>query len=152
MGKALSPAQVQTAVRILRAAFPETEGIYVFGSAASGELDVTGGHSDIDIALLLPHGEAKAAGSLALSEARFQLEEALGRTIDLVNVRTVSIVLQKEIIGNGICVFAKGPGSDPAVRNARAFPVWKTERGAPGDTRRILRQRQGVPGMNDVID
>jgi uncharacterized protein len=109
MGKALSPAQVQTAVRILRAAFPETEGIYIFGSAASGELDATGGHSDIDIAMLLPHEQAKAAGSLALSEVRFQLEEALGRTIDLVNVRTVSIVLQKEIIGNGTCVFAKDP-------------------------------------------
>jgi len=109
MGKALSTAQVQTAVRVLRAAFPETEGIYIFGSAASGELDATGGHSDIDIAMLLPHEQAKAAGSLALSEVRFQLEEALGRTIDLVNVRTVSIVLQKEIIGNGTCVFAKDP-------------------------------------------
>lgn len=106
MDKSLSAAHIETAVRILRAAFPETEGIYVFGSAASGELDVTGGHSDIDIAMLLPHEQAKAAGSLALSEVRFQLEEVLGRTIDLVNARTAPVVLQKEIIARGTCVFA----------------------------------------------
>jgi predicted nucleotidyltransferase len=64
------------------------------------------GHSDIDLAVLLPHAEAKQAGSLSLSEARFQLEEALGRQIDLVNARVSPIVLQKEIIGGGTCLFA----------------------------------------------
>jgi predicted nucleotidyltransferase len=72
---------------------------------SSGALD-TAGHSDIDLAVLLPHAEAKQAGSLSLSEARFQLEEALGRQIDLVNARVSPIVLQKEIIGGGTCLFA----------------------------------------------
>jgi predicted nucleotidyltransferase len=106
MGGSLSAAQIQTSVRLLCAAFPMAEAIYVFGSAASGQLDTTGTHSDVDISVLLPHQEAKAAGSLALSEARFRLEEALGRTVDLLNARTAPIVLQKEIIGGGICVFA----------------------------------------------
>ena len=45
------------------------------------------------------------AGSLAMSEVRFELEEALGRTIDLVNVRAAPIVLQKEIVAGGTCLF-----------------------------------------------
>jgi predicted nucleotidyltransferase len=106
MGGSLSAAQIQTSVRILRAAFPMAEAIYVFGSAASGQLDTTGDRSDVDIAVLLPHQQAKAAGSLTLSEARFRLQEALGRTVDLLNARAAPIVLQKEIIGRGTCVFA----------------------------------------------
>lgn len=47
-------------------------------------MDTTGNRSDVDIAVLLPHQEAKAAGSS----------------------RTAPIVLQKEIIGGGTCVFA----------------------------------------------
>jgi predicted nucleotidyltransferase len=101
----LSAAQIDTSVRILRAAFPRVEAIYLYGSASSGALD-TAGHSDIDLAVLLPHAEAKQAGSLSLSEARFELEEALGRQIDLVNARVSPIVLQKEIIGGGTCLFA----------------------------------------------
>jgi predicted nucleotidyltransferase len=100
-----SAPQIDTAVRIIRAAFPRAEAIYLYGSAPSGALDATG-RSDIDIAVLLPHEQAKEAGSLAFSEARFQLQEALGREIDLVNARVVPIVLQKEIIGGGTCLFA----------------------------------------------
>jgi hypothetical protein len=46
-------------------------------------------------------------GSLALTEVRFELEEALGRSVDLVNARVVPIVLQKEIVVRGIRVFAR---------------------------------------------
>jgi predicted nucleotidyltransferase len=101
----LSTTKIDAAVRILRAAFPRTEAIYLYGSAASGALDAAG-RSDIDIAVLLPHEEAKVSGSLAFSEARFQLGEALGREIDLVNARIAPIVLQKEIISGGTCLFS----------------------------------------------
>jgi predicted nucleotidyltransferase len=101
----LSAAQIDAAVRILRAAFPRTEAVYLYGSAATGALDAAG-RSDIDIAVLLPHEEAKVAGSLAFSAARFRLEEALGREIDLVNARIAPIVLQKEIISGGTCLFS----------------------------------------------
>jgi predicted nucleotidyltransferase len=106
MKGALTAEQVGIAVRVILAALPQTQAIYLYGSAASGALDTTGAHSDVDIAVILPHGQAKAVGSLAMSETRFQLEEVLERPVDLVNARTVPIVLQKEIIGGGSCVFA----------------------------------------------
>jgi len=105
MSGTVSSLQIDCAVRILRAAFPRTVAIYLYGSAVTGELDAAG-RSDIDLAVLLPHSEAKKAGSLAMSEVRFQLEEALGRTIDLVNARAVPIVMQKEIVAVGTCLFA----------------------------------------------
>ena len=43
--------------------------------------------------------------SRALGDPRFALEEHLGRPVDLVNARQASIVLQKEIISTGACVF-----------------------------------------------
>ena len=103
MAGSLTEVQIGAIARIVDAAYPEVEGIYVYGSAADGTL---GMHSDVDLAALLPPEKAKAAGSLALSEARFQLEEALGRPVDLVNARIVPIVLQKEIVARGIRVFA----------------------------------------------
>ncbi len=54
----------------------------------------------------LPHRRARALGSLALAEVRFELEEALGRPADLVNARLGPIVLQKEVVATGIRVFA----------------------------------------------
>lgn len=95
-------ALITTIRRLIRAAYPNVQGIYLYGSAAAGML---GPDSDVDIAVLLPHEEAKAAGCLALSETRFALEEHLGRPVDLVNARQASIVLQKEIISTGACVF-----------------------------------------------
>ncbi len=105
LSEKLSAPQIDTAVRILRAGFPRAVAIYLYGSSASGALD-TAGRSDIDIAVLLPHEEAKAAGSLSFSDARFRLQEALGREVDLVNARVAPIVLQKEIISGGTCLFS----------------------------------------------
>ena len=105
MSGTVSSLQIDCAVRILRAAFPRTVAIYLYGSAVTRELDAAG-RSDIELAVLLPHSEAKKAGSLAMSEVRFQLKEALGRKIGLVNVRAVPIVLQKEIVVGGTCLFA----------------------------------------------
>jgi predicted nucleotidyltransferase len=67
----------KTIIRIIRAAYPQVQGIYRFGSAAPGTFTP---NSDIDIAVLLPLGSAKAAGMLSFSDARFALEEALGRS------------------------------------------------------------------------
>ncbi len=104
MAGSLTEAQIGAIVRIVNAAYPEVEGVYLYGSAAKGTL---GRQSDVDIAALLPPESAKAAGSLALLEVRFQLEEALTRPVDLVNARIGPIVLQKEIIAGGIPVFAR---------------------------------------------
>jgi predicted nucleotidyltransferase len=87
--------------RIL-AALPDTQAIYLFGSAAAGRLR---DDSDVDVAVLLPHVRAKALGSLALSDLAFDLMKALRRDVDLINLRQVSTVLQKQVIENGIMLF-----------------------------------------------
>ncbi len=87
--------------RIL-AALPDTQAIYLFGSAAAGRLR---DDSDVDVAVLLPHVRAKALGSIALSDLAFDLMKALRRDVDLINLREVSTVLQFEVIKNGIVLF-----------------------------------------------
>jgi len=75
--------------------YPEVQGIYLFGSYATGN---EWPESDMDVALLLPHEEAKEKGDLTLSQCKFELEDALKKEVDLLNARRVSTVFQKEII------------------------------------------------------
>jgi len=82
-------------VPLIRAAYPNVQAVYLFGTYGTADERPD---SDVDIALLLPHDEAKAAGSLLMSDLRFVLEARLGRNVDLINLRTVSTVLQKEIV------------------------------------------------------
>jgi predicted nucleotidyltransferase len=73
----------------------DIQAIYLFGSH---DTEHEWPNSDVDIALLLPPAKAREMGSLALSPLRFELERLLGKTVDLINLRQVSTVLQKEII------------------------------------------------------
>jgi len=75
--------------------FVDVEAIYLFGSIINKELHK---ESDVDIALLLPEQTAENVGSLFMNELRSELESFLKRDVDLVNLRIVSTVLQKEII------------------------------------------------------
>jgi len=77
---------------------PDVQAIYLFGS--HGTVDEIP-DSDIDIAILLPHATAKVSGNIAMSRCRFALEEAVGETVDLVNLRLVSTVFQHEIVNSG---------------------------------------------------
>jgi uncharacterized protein len=81
--------------RVVISAFPLTQAIYLFSSYGT---EAEQKDSDIDIALLLPHDTAKAAGPLAMSPLRFELEQRLRRDVDLINLRLVSTVLQKEVV------------------------------------------------------
>ena len=82
-------------IRIILEHYPNTQAIYPFGSHGTAyERE----DSDVDIAILLPHQEAKEIGSLTLSDLRFDLEDLLEKEIDLINLRQVSAVFQKEII------------------------------------------------------
>lgn len=76
--------------------YPETQAVYLFGSHGTDE---EWPDSDVDIALLLPPLRSKKIGSLALIELRLELEALLHKPVDLINLRQVSTVLQKEIIG-----------------------------------------------------
>jgi uncharacterized protein len=83
--------------------FPRTEAIYLFGSAAENQLR---SDSDIDVAVLLPSTLAREIGTLAMHPLRQQLEAALNRAVDLVNLRTASTVFQNEVIVTGQRIFS----------------------------------------------
>jgi predicted nucleotidyltransferase len=74
---------------------PSVQAIYLFGSYGT---EYERPESDADIALLLAPDEAKSEGSLVQSQLRVELERLLCRDVDLINLRQVSTVLQKEIV------------------------------------------------------
>ncbi|MDQ7839079.1 MAG: nucleotidyltransferase domain-containing protein [Thermodesulfobacteriota bacterium] len=78
--------------------YPDLQAIYLFGTYGTDE---EWPDSDVDIALLLPWKKSKEAGSLMMSDLRFELESLLNKDVDLINLREVSTVLQKEVIVAG---------------------------------------------------
>jgi predicted nucleotidyltransferase len=86
--------------------YPEAQAIYIYGSYASGDARQD---SDVDIGLLLPSTQAKQISALDLADCRFALEEALGKTVDLLNLRRVSTVLQKEVTCKGRLIHNAAP-------------------------------------------
>lgn len=78
--------------------YPSVSAVYLFGSYASEEYD---NKSDIDIAILLTPGE-KIKKSF---ELQFRLETLLNLNIDIILLREVNTVLQKEIIISGRRIF-----------------------------------------------
>jgi len=75
--------------------YPNVQGIYLYGTFGTED---EWPNSDVDIALLLPPAEAKQAGSLMMSNLYSALVTRLRKDIDLVNLRQVSTVLQKEVV------------------------------------------------------
>ncbi len=86
---------VEGIISTLLTAYPDTQAIYLFGSYGT---ENEWPDSDVDIALLLPPDEAKKVGTLMMGELRFALESFLKKDVDLINLRQVSTVFQKEII------------------------------------------------------
>jgi len=66
-----------------------------FGSYGAGTVRPD---SDIDLAVLLPPEQARREKTLLLSRCHADLEETLGREVNLLNARRVFTVFQKEII------------------------------------------------------
>lgn len=85
----------ETIIRHTLAYYPSAQAIYLFGSFGTAD---EWPDSDIDVAVLLPHKEAKAAGPLALSDLHLGLSQALGHDVDLLNARLVATVFQMAII------------------------------------------------------
>jgi predicted nucleotidyltransferase len=82
-------------IRTVLEHYPGTQAIYLFGSYAAEQ---EWPESDVDIALLLPAEEAKKVGSLLMADLRFALESLLKKEVDLINLRRVPTVLQKEVV------------------------------------------------------
>jgi uncharacterized protein len=85
---------VQTVLR----QYPDTQVIYSFGSYGTED---EWSDSDVDMALLLPPEQAKANRMLAMSSLCAELGLLLEKPVDLINLRGVSTVFQKEIIASG---------------------------------------------------
>ncbi|MGH8603244.1 MAG: type VII toxin-antitoxin system MntA family adenylyltransferase antitoxin [Gammaproteobacteria bacterium] len=86
-----SNAIIQTVLRH----YADTQAIYLFGSYGT---DDEWPDSDVDIALLLPPKQARAGRPLAMSPLCAELGSLLKKSVDLINLREVSTVSQKEII------------------------------------------------------
>lgn len=87
--------KIDAIVRAVFAHYPAAQAIYIFGTYGTADERAD---SDVDIAVLLPPQQAKTAGLLVLSDLRFKLEASLKKEVDLINIRRVPTVLQKEII------------------------------------------------------
>jgi uncharacterized protein len=82
-------------VRTVLGRYPDTQAIYLFGSYGT---ENEWPDSDVDIALLLPPDQAKVGRMLAMSPLCSDPGSLLEKPVDLINLREVSTVFQKEII------------------------------------------------------
>lgn len=81
---------------------PDALAIYVYGSFARGE---EWPDSDLDLAVLLPPGQ----GISDILQMLAELRETTGRDVDLVDLRTASDVLRREVLADGKTLFVSQP-------------------------------------------
>lgn len=93
------------------AVLPRVRAIYLYGSQARGEQRPG---SDIDIAVLLPAGESLKDRFELLGELALRL----GGDIDLVELRSASDVLRREVIATGRVLYTVDPDE---------VPIWEGE-------------------------
>jgi uncharacterized protein len=91
--------------QILLSRIPDVLAIYVFGSRASGGERAD---SDLDLAVLVPG----YADLLGLWEVSNQLAEMVGCSVDLLDLRAASTVMQHQVLSTGIRVWAKDSQAD----------------------------------------
>lgn len=89
-------------IEIILKHYPNCQAIYIFGSFALVQENKS---SDVDIAILLPHLEAKKIKSFLMSDLSYELSNALNKDVDLINLRNTTTVLQNQITDKGICIF-----------------------------------------------
>jgi len=81
---------------------PNVQGIYLFGTFGT---DMERTDSDLDLALLLPPAEAMKEKNPAIGACRDDLEEHMGRAVDLINLREANTVFQNEIMNEGRLIY-----------------------------------------------
>lgn len=89
-------------IRIILEYYSATQAIYIFGTYGTPN---EWPDSDVDIAVLLPHEQARQQPQLMLTPCHYALADALKKRVDLLNAREVSTVFQKEIIEHGRRVY-----------------------------------------------
>lgn len=88
--------------------YPNVLAIYLFGSYGTED---EWPESDVDIAILLPPEKSKVAGSLAMSKLHLDLGLLLRKDVDIINLRQVPTVLQKEIVAADRRIYTADPYS-----------------------------------------
>ena len=89
-------------VNPIRATFPKTLAIYAFGSRINGTADV---NSDLDLAILV----AGYADPLQLWEVANLLTDPVGCSVDLLDMRASSTVMQYQILQTGCRLWGQEP-------------------------------------------
>ncbi|MFV1951926.1 MAG: nucleotidyltransferase domain-containing protein [Nitrospinota bacterium] len=74
---------------------PDVQAVYLFGTSGTED---EWPDSDVDVALLFSPVKAAKTGSLLMSDSWHDLEKLLKKDVDLINLRLVNTVFQKEII------------------------------------------------------
>ena len=87
-------AHEQALIEGVRSEMPDVVAIYLFGSAAAGELRAD---SDIDLAVL-PAAPMPAAQLWSLAQ---ELAVSAGRDVDLINLQSASTVMRAQVISTG---------------------------------------------------
>lgn len=82
-------------VQTIQTRHPDVQAIYLFGSWGTED---EWPDSDVDIAMLLPPLTAKTLNVLDLIKTQTALSSLLHKEVDLLNLRQVSTVFQKEVV------------------------------------------------------
>ena len=91
-------------VSAIRAALPQALAVYAFGSQLAGTAQAD---SDLDLAVLV----AGYADPVALWELAGRLEDLVGCTVDLLDLRAASTVMQYQVITAGRRLWAQQPAA-----------------------------------------
>lgn len=100
----MQPLPLSQIIQTILAEFPATQGIYLYGSFATGEQNA---ESDVDLAILLPHVSANKAGTLYFSSLHTRLSRLLQRDLDLINLRLAPTILGNQIVSTGTRIFCE---------------------------------------------
>ena len=103
---------LETAGSVLATALPQAWAIYAYGSFARGDERPD---SDLDVAVLLPP-KAQIPDKLGLMA---ELSRAVGREVDIVNLRDASLDLVRDVLRDGRQLLVRRPSD---------VLVWEAER------------------------
>ena len=85
----------QTIVETISERHRDVQALYLFGSHGT---EYEWPQSDVDVAMLLPPAAAKHLSTMDRAATQTELARRLAKPVDLVNLRRVSTVLQKEVV------------------------------------------------------